>query len=343
MKLFVKRIASLVLMIALVVVSFSGARVANAASLTSKSDTMSSLKISTAASHIIKFTTPTGTAFGNTITVTFPAGFNLTGKTFSTIFMTFGATLGTESTATIAATNAANTWGAAVAAQVLTLTAPSSGTGLIVAGNKVILTLTSANMINPASPALYAINIAGTFGDTGSTSVTILSNDQVAVSATVDQSITFSISGNSIGFGSLSPTVARYATSDTLGSGSDTVAHTLAVGTNATSGYTLLLNGSTLTDGANTIAAIGATNTAYATGTEQFGVRYDAAGGTATVSAPYSASGFAFVAGSPNQIASASAPSATTTYSAHYLGSVAALTKAGSYATALNYTAVANF
>ena len=55
---------------------------ATAASLTAVSDTLSSSKISTASSHTIKFTTPTGTsAAGATIIITFPSDFNFTSKT----------------------------------------------------------------------------------------------------------------------------------------------------------------------------------------------------------------------------------------------------------------------
>jgi hypothetical protein len=53
----------------------------------------------------------------------------------------------------------------------------------------------------------------------------------------VNQSISFSISDNTIGFGALTPSSLRYATGDTNGSASETIAHTLSVTTNATSGY----------------------------------------------------------------------------------------------------------
>lgn len=351
MKLFksFEKVLGLVLIITLVVL-ISPVNVANAASLTAKSDTMSSSKISTLSSHVMKFTTPTGASDNtDTIIITFPSDFNFTSKTIGTVTFTHGATTGAETTETLAASPSTSAWGAVFSGtqnRIFTLTAPSDGVGAasVAANNKIIITYDSTNSTNPSSPGQFTIPVTGTFGDTGSMSVTILSDDQVAVSATVDQSVTFSISDNSIGFGSLSSSAARYATGDTNGTGSETGAHDLLVGTNATSGYALSLNGSTLTDGGNTIDSIGSSNTASSAGTEQFGARFTASGGAGTVSVPYAASGFAFdTASFPDQVASSSGPSATTTYSARYLANIAAITQAGSYSTTLTYTAVANF
>jgi hypothetical protein len=69
-----------------------------------------------------------------------------------------------------------------------------------------------------------------------------------------------------------------------------------------------------------------------------------ASGGSGAVTAPYAAAGFAFDSGAfPDQIASASAASANTTYSVRYLANIAALTEAGEYSATLNYVATANF
>jgi hypothetical protein len=348
-KIFYKIISSTLVM-ALVFSLSGGIQIASAAALTSKSDTLSSSKISTLSSHIIKFTTPTGaTDSTDTIIVTFPSDFNLTSKTIGTITFTHGATTGLENSETLSASPSASNWGAVLSGtqnRILTLTAPSDGTGAaaVSAGNKIIITYDSTNSTNPTTPGNYSIVITGTFGDTGNITVPILSDDQVSVSATVDQSISFSISDNTIGFGTLSSSAARYATGDTTGSGSETGAHDLLVGTNAASGYTLALNGTTLSAGGPTIDSIGASNASSVTGTEQFGIRFTASGGTGAVSSPYAASGFAFdTASFPDSVASASGPSAVTTYSARYLSNIAVLTEAGSYSTSLTYTASANY
>lgn len=345
----IKKIISTTTIVAIFFVT-GGAQIAQAAALTALSDTMSSNKINATSSHVIKFTTPSGaTVTTDTIIITFPSDFDFTSKTIGTLTLTHGATTGAENTETLTASASATEWGAAFSGtenRVLTLTPPTDGTGAAAmsAGNKVILTYNSTNSVNPSSATSYVVAISGDFGDTGSITVPILTDDQVQVSATVAQSITFTISDNSIGFGNLTSANARYATGDASGSDSETGAHDLVVGTNATNGYTLTLNGATLTSGLNTIDSIGSSNTASSAGTEQFGVRFTASGGSGTVAVPYAASGFAFDSGAfPDTVASASGASANTTYSARYLANITSNTEAGSYTATLTYVATANF
>lgn len=158
-------------------------------------------------------------------------------------------------------------------------------------------------------------------------------------------SLTFSISDALIGFGSLSSSAARYATGDTSGSSSEVEAHTISVSTNASGGYALTLNGVTLRDLPNTITPIGSTNTASSPGTEQFGVRLVASGGSGTVTAPYAASGFALDTGSfPDQVASAATGDGdTTTYSVRYIANISSVTEPGTYSAALRYIATGTF
>jgi len=326
-----------------------GIEIVSAATLTSVSDTLSSQKINTLSSHVIRFTTPTGASDNtDTIIITFPSDFNFSSKTIGTVTFTHGATTGLESTETLAAIPSTTEWGAAfsgTANRVLTLTAPSDGVGAaaLAASDKAIITYNSTNSTNPSSASSYITGITGLFGDVGSTTVNILNDDQVAVTATVSQSLTFSISDNSIEFGTLSASAAQYA-DNSAGDASEVEAHTIIVGTNASNGYTMTINGSTLTSGADTITAIGSSNTASSAGTEQFGVRMTASGGSGTVSAPYSAAGFALdTAAFPDTIASASGASANTTYSARYLANITSSTEAGSYTSTLTYVATANF
>lgn len=326
--------------------------VAHAAALTALSDTMSSSKVSTASSHVLKFTTPTG-ANQNTddIVITFPADFNFTSKTIGTVTFTHGASTGLETTETLAASPSATAWGAVFSGtqnRVLTLTAPSDGTGaaVLAPSDKVIITYNSTNSINASTNnTQYDITIAGSFGDTGTISVYLITDDQVAVSATVNQSLSFSVSDNTIGFGTLTASNARYATGDTNGDTSEQTAHNIVAATNSASGYVITVKGATLTSGLNSIDAIGASNTASSAGSEQFGVRFAASGGAGTVTAPYAASGFAYAAdgSTSSQIASASGASANTTYSARYLANITSTTEAGSYTATLTYTGTATF
>lgn len=191
-----------------------------------------------------------------------------------------------------------------------------------------LASMTATTNAHIGSPADYTIKICGSLGSGAS------------------QSLSFSISDNSIGFGSFSSVAARYATGDTLGSTTEVEAHQLVASTNASSGYNITVQGATLASGANTITAIGGTNTASSVGTEQFGLRMTATGGSGAVSSPYSASGFAdsATASASSQVASASTgDGVSTTYSVRYLGNIAGNTEAGSYTTNLVYVATANF
>ncbi len=163
----------------------------------------------------------------------------------------------------------------------------------------------------------------------------------------VPPSITFSISTTTLFFGGLSSFVTRYASWSSIdGSGSEVEAHTIAVRTNTLNGYTVQVQGDTLKSGANSISAIGNTNTVPVVGTNQFGLRMNASGGIGTVSTPYSAVGFAYgaTASSSSQVASASSgDNATTTYSVRYVANVFGTTTTGEYTANLVYVATANF
>jgi hypothetical protein len=161
---------------------------------------------------------------------------------------------------------------------------------------------------------------------------------------TMAPTLTFSISDNTIGFGTLSASAARYATGDGAGSTTEVEAHNLQASTNATSGYIITVDGNTLTSGSFTINAIGCTNTASSPGTEQFGLRMTVTSGTGTVTAPYNGTGFAFCTTEfPDQVASGSGDGVTTTYSVRYLANIASLTEAGSYSATLTYVATGTF
>jgi len=159
-------------------------------------------------------------------------------------------------------------------------------------------------------------------------------------------SITMSLSDSTISFGTLSILSARYAT-NTSGSGVETVAHTINVSTNAGSGYTLYVQGNSLTNTVtnHVISAIGTTPAASNPGNEQFGIRATVSGGTATIGAPYAnATNYGYDATSTVQSIIGSATAASTdTYSLRYLGNIGFTTDAGAYSTTLTYTAVGSF
>jgi len=162
---------------------------------------------------------------------------------------------------------------------------------------------------------------------------------------TATPSISFSISDNSIGFGALSSSAVRFATGDTNGTGSETTAHNLLAETNATSGYVIYVRGATLTSGGNTIDAIGGSATASSVGSEQFGFKVSASGGSGAAVAPYATANYAYAANATTQdvIAQSASASATTTFGLTYISNISATTQAGSYTTNLIFTAVGTF
>ncbi len=347
---FTSQLLAVVLSLAVALVASVPFHILEAAVLTAVSDTMSSQKINATSTHSIKFTTPTGAADNtDTIVIAFPSGFSFVGKATSSITFTHGATTGLENVEYIGEVGSSTAWSATftgTASTTLTLTAPSDGVGTaaIGAGAKVIIGLSRASSTNPGSANSYSIAIMGAFGDTGTTTVSIVNDDQVAIDATVAQSITFSISDNTISFGTLSSGAARYASGTALGEASEVEAHNLIVGTNASNGYTVTASGTTLTSGADTIDAIGAANTASGVGTEQFGLRMTASGGNGAVAAPYAAAGFAFdSAAFPDTVATSTVASANTTYSVRYISNITSNTEAGSYTSTVTYTAAANY
>lgn len=326
----------------------------SAAAVTSLSDAMSTTKISTASNHDFSFITPTGVGGGQTIILTFPTDFVIHASlTYTDVDVSDDGVQ-----INLAAAPSGTTAGVVrTSPTVLTFT---NGTTAIAGGSVVRVKIgTNAvnqstgvfNITNTSTPGSKAIGITGTFGDTGTTTVQILNDDAVAISALVDQSITFSISSNSINFGTLSSGAARYASStNPAGDSVDTVAHTLAVSTNAPSGYTITVQGGWLTSQQNALNTITAnvTKAASSIGTEQFGIYATKTGGiNGTIATTYDGTATSFgynaTATTSATLASGSSATVTETYSLHYLANISAITEAGTYSSSLVYVGTANF
>lgn len=207
MQIIKNRILSSVLILATVLFT-SGIwqlHLANAAALTGITDVMSREKASTLSSHKITFTSTTAMVASGTITINFST---FTGTpVLADVQICHGATTGLEhGTATvtggpscsvdetIAASNGASTiWGGVWTGTSLALTAPSgTWTNLISAGQKVVVFVKSANITNPTASS-PVVTITGSNGDSGNFSVSIVDDDQVSITATVNSSITFDI------------------------------------------------------------------------------------------------------------------------------------------------------
>lgn len=162
-------------------------------------------------------------------------------------------------------------------------------------------------------------------------------------SANIPQEISFDISDNSIGFGTLDTVNTRYASGDSLGSLSPTTAHTITASTNGVDGYSIILNGTSLTCttciGVPAITSMGAVPTAPAPGTEQYGLRSTVVSGTGTVSSPYNTGTYAFDdAVFPDELATGTGDNVLTTYGVEYIANITSGTQAGMYESVLTYT-----
>lgn len=166
---------------------------ASAAALTSISDVMTNQLPSQPSNHEIRFTTPTGVdASSDTITLTFDVGFDLSSILVGDIDLFHGPT-GLETSETLSGSAAPGIWGVSISGQVVTFIAPTDAAlGEIATGDVVVIRIGqnaaggSNRIVNPSSDgSTYALNIAGTFGDSGGTFLSIGTDQQIAVSATV--------------------------------------------------------------------------------------------------------------------------------------------------------------
>lgn len=315
---------------------------ATAAAIASYSDQMSRLEISVASNHTITFTTPTGVdASSDTITVTFPAGFTMGSVGAGDIdLMDDGVDK------SIAASASAGVWGAAVAAQVLTLTAPTdAASGEIAAGSVVTIEIgtnatfgtTGVNQItNPGTAALYGITVGGTFGDDGNIAVQVLSDDQVAITATVDESFSFAISDNTTTFGTLSSGSVATSTPNI----------TLTISTNGASGYEVYIqdegDGTNpgLYSGSHLIPSSTAT---LVSGTEGYGVQASSVSATLPVTYDKSGNNVGGLNRAATLYGSNNGPVDTEQITTTHKAAISNTTPAGDYGDTITYTAFGKF
>jgi len=225
-------------------------RFAEAASITSASDTLSDSAPSLVSNHTIVFTSPNGLSAGQTIDLTFPVAVNefvMGSVDEDDIDIDIDG-----SPVLTAASASATEWGVSVSSGVVTLETmtgtpvASSSVITIRIGDNAVDSGTGANQItNPTITGSYGIDIGGTMQDTGQVRVAIV--DQVTVTASVDTSLTFTVIGVADGeIVNTSPTTTATSTTattlpfETISIGtSKTLAHDLTVATNATQGYTV--------------------------------------------------------------------------------------------------------
>mgnify|MGYP001607010932 FL=1 len=313
--------------------------------------------------HAIQFRSSLGVTSGQTIVITFPADFDgssATGDTsgpldFSDVDLLEDTSPdnvcdGAIDETLVASGATASQWNAVFSGtvnRILTLTS-GGASAIIGAASEVCIKIgenatggaANSQYENPSTSGEKVITVVAGSETSQNITVNILTDDQVAVSSTVAQTITFSLGATTLALGTLSSTAAV------------TGSHTFTVATNAAS-MVVTVAGTTLTSDANTITACASGCTTVPT-TEQFGINLKDnttpnVGAEVSGSAPLgvAATGYAtvdnfrFVTG--ETIASATGGINASAFTVSYLTNISGATEAGSYTTTLTYTATATF
>jgi hypothetical protein len=230
---------------------------AEAASITNASDTLTNSAPSSVSNHTFVFTLPNGALASSTIELTFDANFTTIGGNIIEDDVDVDVNGTASSTAAV---NAAGTFGVSITGNVIRLTTATdaglaSSTELTVRiGTNATDSGTGVNQItNPSATSSYPIDIDGgasasPIQDSGQVRVAII--EEVTVSASVNTTLEFSVSGVDAGstVNSSPTTTVATTTATTLPFGtltqdqSETLAHDLAVTTNATNGYSVTVS-----------------------------------------------------------------------------------------------------
>jgi hypothetical protein len=209
-------------------------------------------------------------------------------------------------------------------------------------------TVNFSNVHNPsASNSTFYIRIT-TYSDNAWTNaldtgvVATSTAGQITVTASVNETLTFTLATNTVALGIL--------TSSSTASGTST----FSVATNASTGYAITYSGNTLTAGTDTITAM-SSQAASATASKQFGINLMAnttpsvganksgAGTGGTVNAAYGTQNqFKFLPAG-EEIANSATPTNSNTFTVSYIANIDDVTPAGQYSTAINYVATAKF
>lgn len=232
-------------------------------------------------------------------------------------------------------------------------TAPSGAVSIVWNG---VVNPTANNTTFYLRMTTYSDSAWTTSIDSGT--IAVSTSQSITVNAQVDENLTFCTGTSGI---TSSSCAGATGSTVSLNSGNPITSYgtgtsQVGVSTNAVSGYSVTYNGATLTSGANTISAIGATAAAYSAGTEQFGINLkantspasfgsDPAGaGSATPTANYNtANSYAFAAGSATSMASKNSADDFRLFTVAYMASVAGTTEAGTYTTTITYVCTAQF
>ncbi len=312
----------------------------SAAQITDRSVTIGSSVASAETDYSFTFTVPTtGTAIQS---VEFEACTTASGAcTTPTGFNTGTPTLASQPTGLGAASGWTINTAAAGSLRIthLTNTTNPSGSQTVVFDNVINPSATNATYFFRTTT--YSDAAWTTAIDTGTNATSTAG--EATVTASVDETLTFTMAATTVPLGVLSTSSTGTGTSN------------MTAATNAQSGYAITVNGSTLqSTGGGTIDAITAgSGSASTTDSSQFGINL-MSNSTPTVGTATSGSGsgapqtgydtadtFKYVTG--DIVAAASNATNSNTYTVSYIANINGTTPAGSYTTILNYIATANF
>jgi len=213
-----------------------------AESATVESDTISDSRPTVLANHDIKFKMDAGTTIVNTETVTVKFNGFTHGATPSVIG-DWSVLHDADGTGAYTALTPTTDWTFATgsgADPIYTFTFTTAGATAIGTDKYIEITFTNGTgkLPNP-SIGSYKIDIAGSFGDTGVAYVAIVSG--VSVTATVSESLTFTIDETIFDFGTIPTDALRYATGGAASGGSASGQSNgepalITIGTNASGG-----------------------------------------------------------------------------------------------------------
>ena len=206
----IKKIVSSIVMVGLVVMTSGilNPYIAIAASISSAKATFGRLKENTASeSVILQFATPTGIQTGgaDTITITFSSDFTVAAAAAANFDVGLGnsgtCSSATYSDETVGLSASATQWGLEVSGNVITLRPDTDvtltagycirvemGTAATTGGTGSASTITNGALDDDDS-----ITIGGAFGDSGTIMIDIIDDDQVTVTASVNQTLFFDL------------------------------------------------------------------------------------------------------------------------------------------------------
>ncbi len=177
---------------------------------------------------------------------------------------------------------------------------------------------------------------------------------QITVTASVDESLTFCSGTSGVTTSSCAGATGSTAALGTLDASSTKFSSSqLGVGTNGGTGYSITINGTTLTSGGNTIDAMTGSSNTSTIGTEEFGVNLrdnatpnvgaDPDGsGSGTPTADYNdVDEFKFL--TADSIASKGSAELFRRYTVSYIANITTATEPGSYSATMTYICTATF